>query len=144
MVSGTSSAAIFWAKPSTMAVLPTPGSPTRTGLFLVRRDNTCITRSVSRWRPITGSRPLSLASLVRLRPNWSSTSDPEALLSPLPPGEVVAFSPDPDPWGPPNPDRSWITCWRTRDKSAPSLTSTWAATPSPSRIRPRRMCSVPM
>ena len=28
------------AKPSTMAVLPTPGSPIRTGLFLVRRDST--------------------------------------------------------------------------------------------------------
>ena len=31
-----------------------------------------------------------------------------------------------------------------RERSAPSLTSTWAATPSPSRMRPRRMCSVPM
>ena len=31
-----------------MAVLPTPGSPISTGLFLVRRDSTCITRSVSR------------------------------------------------------------------------------------------------
>ena len=29
---------IFWARPSTMAVLPTPGSPMSTGLFLVRRD----------------------------------------------------------------------------------------------------------
>jgi len=37
-----------------------------------------------------------------------------------------------------------MTCWRTRLRSAPSLTSTWAATPSPSRMRPRRMCSVPM
>ena len=31
-----------------MAVLPTPGSPMSTGLFLVRRLRTCITRSVSR------------------------------------------------------------------------------------------------
>ena len=29
-------------------------------------------------------------------------------------------------------------------QQAPSFTSTWAATPSPSRMRPRRMCSVPM
>ena len=29
-----------WASPSTMAVLPTPGSPMSTGLFLVRRDST--------------------------------------------------------------------------------------------------------
>ena len=45
------------------------------------------------------------------------------------------------PW---KPESSWMTCWRTRLRSAPSLTSTWAATPSPSRIRPSRMCSVPM
>ncbi len=31
-----------------MAVLPTPGSPMSTGLFLVRRDSTCMTRSISR------------------------------------------------------------------------------------------------
>ena len=37
-ISGTSTSTIFWARPSTMAVLPTPGSPMRTGLFLVRRD----------------------------------------------------------------------------------------------------------
>ena len=36
------------ARPSTMAVLPTPGSPMSTGLFLVRRDSTCMTRSISR------------------------------------------------------------------------------------------------
>jgi hypothetical protein len=31
-----------WAMPSTMAVLPTPGSPMSTGLFLVRRLSTCM------------------------------------------------------------------------------------------------------
>ena len=56
-----------------MAVLPTPGSPIRTGLFLVRRDSTCMTRSISRSRPMTGSSLRSRASWVRLRPNWSST-----------------------------------------------------------------------
>ena len=35
-VLGTSPAAMRWASPSTMAVLPTPGSPMRIGLFLVR------------------------------------------------------------------------------------------------------------
>ena len=35
--SGTSPATIRCASPSTTAVLPTPGSPIRTGLFLVRR-----------------------------------------------------------------------------------------------------------
>ena len=38
--SGTSPSAIRRANPSTMAVLPTPGSPIRTGLFLVRRLST--------------------------------------------------------------------------------------------------------
>ena len=42
------------------------------------------------------------------------------------------------------PDMSWMTCWRTRPRSAPRLTSTVAATPSPSRTRPSSMCSVPM
>ena len=36
-----------------------------------------------------------------------------------------------------------VTCWRTRLRSAPSLTSTCAATPSPSRMSPSRICSVP-
>ena len=38
--SGTSSLTIRCAKPSTIAVLPTPGSPIKTGLFLVRRCRT--------------------------------------------------------------------------------------------------------
>ena len=45
--SGTSAATIRRASPSTMAVLPTPGSPIRTGLFLVRRERTWITRRIS-------------------------------------------------------------------------------------------------
>ena len=39
-LSGTSPLTIRCARPSTMAVLPTPGSPINTGLFLVRRDKT--------------------------------------------------------------------------------------------------------
>ena len=35
--SGMSPETMRWARPSTMAVLPTPGSPISTGLFLVRR-----------------------------------------------------------------------------------------------------------
>ena len=77
-----------WARPSTMAVLPTPGSPMSTGLFLVRRDSTCITRSISRSRPMTGSSFFSRASWVRLRPNWSSTSEPLGAASPLGPAPV--------------------------------------------------------
>ena len=53
--SGTSPATMRWARPSTMAVLPTPGSPISTGLFLVRRCSTWIARRISSSRPITGS-----------------------------------------------------------------------------------------
>ena len=42
--SGTSSLTIFSASPSTIAVLPTPGSPIRQGLFFVRLDRIWITR----------------------------------------------------------------------------------------------------
>ena len=38
--SGTSSFTILKANPSIIAVLPTPGSPMRTGLFLVLLDRT--------------------------------------------------------------------------------------------------------
>ncbi len=38
-----------------MAVLPTPASPSSTGLFLVRRQSIWMTRSISFLRPMTGS-----------------------------------------------------------------------------------------
>ena len=70
--SGTSPATIRWARPSTIAVLPTPGSPISTGLFLVRRDSTCTTRRISVSRPITGSRSPERARSVRSTPYFSS------------------------------------------------------------------------
>ena len=54
-LSGTSPAMMRWARPSTIAVLPTPGSPMSTGLFLVRRLSTWTTRRISLSRPMTGS-----------------------------------------------------------------------------------------
>ncbi len=65
--SGTSPAAMRSAMPSTIAVLPTPGSPISTGLFLVRRDSTCIARRISSSRPMTGSSLPERASSVRSR-----------------------------------------------------------------------------
>ena len=53
--SGTSPRTMRCARPSTMAVLPTPGSPISTGLFLVLRDRMRMTRRISSSRPITGS-----------------------------------------------------------------------------------------
>ena len=61
-----------WASPSTIAVFPTPGSPMSTGLFLVRRESTWITRLISSSRPMTGSSFPRRASSVRSRPKRSS------------------------------------------------------------------------
>ena len=72
--SGTSPATTRWASPSTTAVLPTPGSPMSTGLFLVRRDSTCTTRRISASRPMTGSSLPSSARAVRSTAYFSSAS----------------------------------------------------------------------
>ena len=62
--SGTSPRRIRWARPSTMAVLPVPGSPIRIGLFLVRRLKIWSTRRISSSRPMTGSSlPVRAASI---------------------------------------------------------------------------------
>ena len=63
--SGTSPLTIRCASPSTIAVLPTPGSPIKTGLFLVRRCNTCTARRISSSRPITGSNFPAFARSVK-------------------------------------------------------------------------------
>ena len=70
--SGTSPRTMRCAKPSTMAVLPVPGSPMRIGLFLVRRERICSTRRISSSRPITGSSLPSRASSTRLRAYFCS------------------------------------------------------------------------
>ena len=71
---GTSFFTIRWASPSTMAVLPTPGSPMRTGLFLVFRERIRITFRISSSRPMTGSIFCSLAFLTRSVPYFSRAS----------------------------------------------------------------------
>ena len=71
-LSGTSPATMRWARPSTIAVLPTPGSPISTGLFLVRRLSTCTTRRISLSRPMTGSSLPSRARSVRFVEYFSS------------------------------------------------------------------------
>src|SRR3954452_19601419 len=91
-----------WARPSTTAVLPTPGSPMSTGLFFVRRERICMIRSISVSRPTTGSSLPSEASLVRLRPNWSSSL--EDFFSPAAPA-APAPAPAPGRRPPPPPGR---------------------------------------
>ena len=66
--SGTSPRTIRWARPSAMAVLPTPGSPIRTGLFLVLRERIRITFRISLSRPMTGSSLFALACSTRSVP----------------------------------------------------------------------------
>ena len=71
IAAGTSPFTIACAKPSTTAVLPTPASPTRTGLFLVRRDKISAVSWISLLRPMTGSNFPSRASSVKLRPSFA-------------------------------------------------------------------------
>ena len=52
---GTFPAAIRWARPSAIAVFPTPGSPISAGLFLFFLLRIPITASISLSLPITGS-----------------------------------------------------------------------------------------
>mmetsp|Transcript_19243 Transcript_19243/g.48695 ORF Transcript_19243/g.48695 Transcript_19243/m.48695 type:complete len:208 (-) Transcript_19243:629-1252(-) len=71
---GTSPLAMRCARPSAMAVLPTPGSPISTGLFLVRRESIWIVRRISSSRPMTGSSFPLAASSVRSLPYFASAS----------------------------------------------------------------------
>ena len=66
--SGTSPRTIRWARPSAMAVLPTPGSPINTGLFFVLRERMRMTFRISASLPMTGSGVCSLARLTRSVP----------------------------------------------------------------------------
>ena len=125
--SGTSPATIRWARPSTTAVLPTPGSPISTGLFLVRRDSTWMTRLISASRPMTGSSLPSLADLVRSTPNFSS-----ALYVSSGSWLVTRALP-----------RIWLNASSSASGVAPAAASTALASP-PSAARPTSRCSVEM
>ena len=70
-----------------MAVLPTPASPTSSGLFLRRRQRICTTRSSSASRPMSGSILPSTASWFRFCVKLSSA--PPACAS----GASVSASP---------------------------------------------------
>ena len=69
--SGTSPWATLRARPSAMAVLPTPGSPMSTGLFFPRRERIWMTRRISVSLPMTGSSCPFRAMSVRSRLYWS-------------------------------------------------------------------------
>ena len=71
--SGTNPREICCASPSAIAVLPTPGSPIRQGLFFPLLLKIWMTRRISSSLPITGSSFPSVASFVKSREYWSST-----------------------------------------------------------------------
>ena len=73
-VSGTLPSLIFCARPSTIAVFPTPGSPIRQGLFFVLRLRIRMIRSISCSLPTIGSNFPCFASAVISRLNLSSVS----------------------------------------------------------------------
>ncbi|CAM5703741.1 hypothetical protein SBADM41S_05504 [Streptomyces badius] len=126
-VSGTSPATMLWARPSTMAVLPTPGSPMRTGLFLERRERISMVCSISSALPTTGSSFPAFASSVRSRPN-SSRVVAGCLAPPEAPSDPAARSAAP---------RSLPTSRSSdpRNRPAPESASSMSAP---------RMCSGPM
>mmetsp|Transcript_39450 Transcript_39450/g.125406 ORF Transcript_39450/g.125406 Transcript_39450/m.125406 type:complete len:329 (+) Transcript_39450:1991-2977(+) len=64
-VGGTRPAAMSCARPCAMEVLPTPASPTSTGLFFERRPRMRTVRSSCCWRPTSGSNFPSTAAFVR-------------------------------------------------------------------------------
>ena len=65
--------AIICARPSTIALLPTPGSPMSMGLFFFLRHSISTTRCISFALPTTGSSFPSRAACVRSVANASMT-----------------------------------------------------------------------
>src|SRR5207249_2295415 len=129
--------AISWARPSTIAVFPTPGSPMSTGLFFLRRERISITRSISFWRPIVGSSWPSAASWVRSRQKWSSAGvfDFFSLLG------LGACAPEPDGAGPDGislPSSRSVSA-RACSRFTPASVSTCAAIHFSSRSSPRNL-----
>ncbi len=72
--SGTSPLRILWARPSTTAVFPTPGSPIRTGLFFVLLERIWIVCRISLSLPMTGSSFPCRARSTKSLPYFSRAS----------------------------------------------------------------------
>jgi len=85
-------AAMRCARPSVMAVLPTPASPTCMGLFFSLRESTCIVRSISASRPMTGSSFPAVASAVSSVANRSSVPGRRVRLSLTPSSALSSAS----------------------------------------------------
>ena len=144
-MSGTLPPAMSCASPSTMAVLPTPGSPRMSGLFFWRRARTCMTRSISRSRPITGSSFPSAASLVRLRP-YCSRTEPSSPCCDGPPKPAMRTSAVAGSREAPSGllPASSLTALRTASPETPIWRRASIARPLPSATMPSSRCSVAM
>ena len=127
-LSGTSPRSMAWASPSTIAVLPTPGSPMSTGLFFLRRESTSIMRSISASRPMVGSSLPWLASCVRSRQKWSSAGvlDFRSPLVPVLAGSVTEAAVDVPPAGMSVPSSLSVTV-RAPSRPIPASPRTLAA-----------------
>ena len=131
-VSGTSPEAMRWARPSTIAVLPTPGSPIRAGLFLVRRERIWMTRSISLR---AADDRIELVGAGRGRQVHAELVDDRRLagVARLLLRVALALVQDVDDLA------ADLVQARRR-----AISSTPAAMPSPSRTSPSSRCSVPM
>ena len=124
--SGTSPSVMRCARPSTIAVLPTPGSPISTGLFLVLRDRIWMTRRISLSRPMTGSSLPARASATRSRPYFASASYATSGIA-----EVTRWLP-----------RMLVSACRNPSRVRPSSCSNRPpAEPAPSSISAMTRCS---
>ena len=124
-ISGTSLLIIRCAKPSAIAVFPTPGSPIRTGLFLFLRERIWITLLISVWRPTTGS--IFPCFALSFKSTANSPKSPRFSFFSLP------FSSD-------------INCSKARFNLPPvtlNCSNMRIASPPPSWIMASNKCSVP-
>mmetsp|Transcript_21653 Transcript_21653/g.56516 ORF Transcript_21653/g.56516 Transcript_21653/m.56516 type:complete len:222 (+) Transcript_21653:1746-2411(+) len=81
--SGTSPLSILNAKPSTTAVLPTPGGPVKTGLFFFLLLRTWTSLRISASRPMTGSKaPCSALSTNSIAYRFNASKVSEASSTP--------------------------------------------------------------
>mmetsp|Transcript_98129 Transcript_98129/g.259178 ORF Transcript_98129/g.259178 Transcript_98129/m.259178 type:complete len:408 (-) Transcript_98129:442-1665(-) len=145
--SGTSLAAMRCARPSAIAVLPTPGSPMSTGLFFWRRAKIWIARSISSSRPMSLSFSPAATAAVRSLPN-SASADSYCLPSPSAPPLPLALEPPEAP----EPSSSFLsteaTSWSclvissgTPFTSTFSFSNTFRMLPSFSFMIDSRMCA---
>mmetsp|Transcript_18538 Transcript_18538/g.48399 ORF Transcript_18538/g.48399 Transcript_18538/m.48399 type:complete len:333 (-) Transcript_18538:164-1162(-) len=88
---GTSPSAIFWARPSAMAVLPTPASPTKQGFDFRLRSKIWTARAISSDLPTHGSSSPSRANAVRSTPTEANVVSLSSPSPPTPTSDPLAF-----------------------------------------------------